>query len=301
MGTKQGNQFVAGAGVRVILITVALVLCPALSAMAQFNIEPEATKGVGVEPHLGETLDLEIGFHDTRNNYVKLKEFFDGKKPVILSFNYSNCPKLCSVQLENMTLALREVDFTAGKDFEVISISIDPKESVSRARDTKARYTKLYNRPGSESGWHFLTGDQQDIEYITNLCGFKYKYIARQKLYSHSPVFILLSPEGKIVRYIHGLDYEPVTIERALTEAADGKIGSPINRLSYALGCFVFDESTGKYTAQVMGIMRLAGGLTVVLLLATLVPYWFFRRPRGETVENPRTLTSSPTTESMTP
>lgn len=301
MGTKQNKQFVPGAGVRVILITVALVLCPALSAMAQFNIEPEVTKGVGVEPHLGETLDLEIGFHDTRNNYVKLKEFFDGKKPVILSFNYSNCPKLCSVQLENMTLALREVDFTAGKDFEVISISIDPKESVSRARDTKARYTKLYNRPGSESGWHFLTGDQQDIEYITNLCGFKYKYIARQKLYSHSPVFILLSPEGKIVRYIHGLDYEPVTIERALTEAADGKIGSPINRLSYALGCFVFDESTGKYTAQVMGIMRLAGGLTVVLLLATLVPYWFFRRPRGETVENPRTLTSSPTTESMTP
>ncbi len=295
------NRNDRGATVRVILIAAALVLCPALSAMAQFNIEPEATKGVGVEPHLGEMLDLEIGFHDTRNNYVKLGQFFDGKKPVILSFNYSNCPKLCSVQLENMTLALREVDFTAGEDFEVISISIDPQESVSRARDTKTRYTKLYNRPGSESGWHFLTGDQQDIEYITNLCGFKYKYIPRQKLYSHSPVFILLSPEGKIVRYIHGLDYEPVTIERALTEAADGQIGSPINRLSYALGCFVFDESTGKYTAQVMGIMRLAGGLTVVLLLATLVPYWFFRRPGRESAGNSKTLTPSPSTESMTP
>ena len=301
MRMKQDNRSGMGAKVRVVLITAALLVCPALPAMAQLNIKPEATEGVGVEPHLGETLDLEIGFHDTRNNYVKLKEFFDGKKPVILSFNYSNCPKLCSVQLENMTLALREVDFTAGKDFEVISISIDPRESVSRARDTRARYTKLYNRPGSEAGWHFLTGDQQDIEYITNLCGFKYKYIPRQKLYSHSPVFILLSPEGKIVRYIHGLDYEPVTIERALTEAADGKIGSPVNRLSYALGCFVFDESTGKYTTEVMGIMRAAGGLTVVLLLATLVPYWFFRRPRGETADNPRTSTSSPTTESTTP
>ena len=249
-------------------------------AWSQLNRDdvPEVARGIGVDPHLGAQLEMDLTFHDDQNHFVRLGDFFDGKKPVILSFNYSNCPKLCSVQLENMTLALRDVDFEVGKDFEIVSVSIDPLEQTTRARDTKAKYTRLYNHPGSETGWHFLVGKQREIEFLAQQCGFRYKYIRRQKLYSHPPVFILVSPQGKIVRYIHGLDYDPVTIERALIETAEGKIGSPINRLSFALGCYVFAETTGKYTTQVMGIMRLAGGLTVLGLLVSLVPYWFFKR-----------------------
>lgn len=260
------------------LVVIAMLAPLTAPVNGQLNREPEATQGVEVISKLGDTLELDTRFHDDQNHYVRLGDFFNGNKPVILSFNYSNCPKLCSVQLENMTLALSQLDFTAGEDYEIVSISIDPLEQTSRAKATKEVYTKMYNRRGAEDGFHFLVADPDTIQFMTDSCGFKYKYIRHQKLYSHPPVFLLVSPKGKIVRYIHGLDYKPVTVERALIEAAEGKIGSPINQLSYALGCFVYDESTGQYTTQVMGIMRIGGAVTALILLVALVPYWFFRR-----------------------
>ncbi len=243
---------------------------------------PEEAKGIGVDSYVGEFLEMDVPFHNEINNFVKISDLFDGKRPVMLSFNYSNCPKLCSVQLENMTLALREVSskgkLEVGKDFQVVSISIDPTEQTARAREAKEKYMHLYNKPESADGWHFLTGERKDIRFITDQCGFRYKYVPAQKLYSHPPVFILLSPKGKIVRYIHGLDYDPNTIKLALVEAAEGKIGSPINILSYGLGCFSFNESTGKYTFQAMAIMRIGGAITAFVMVLGLVPYWFFRR-----------------------
>ncbi len=247
----------------------------------RLNEKPEVAKGIGVDSQTGEFLVMDIPFHDEQNRFVKIGDYFDGKRPVLLSFNYSNCPKLCSVQLENMTDTLRDIKFKVDKDFQVVSISIDPNEQTSRARQTKEKYVERYSkydRKGSEDGWHFLTGKEKDIQLIADICGFRYKYVREQKLYSHPPVFILISPQGKIVRYIHGLDYDPDTIEKALIETAAGKIGSPINILSYGLGCFTFNESTGKYTFQAMAIMKIGGALTVFLLLFTLIPYWFFRR-----------------------
>lgn len=246
------------------------------------NQKPKAAEGIGVDSMIGETLVMDIPFDDEENRSVTIGDYFDGKRPVILSFNYSDCPKLCSVQLENMTLALREVAerFKVSDDFQIVSISIDPLEQTSRAKQSKDKYTKLYNQLGTDDGWHFLTGKQPDIELMADICGFRYKYMREQKLYSHPPVFILISPNGKIVRYIHGLQYDPDTIELALIESAQGKIGSPINILSYGLGCFLYDESTGKYTFQAMAIMRIGAGLTAILLLVTLIPYWFFRRGR---------------------
>jgi protein SCO1/2 len=243
---------------------------------------PAEGQDIGVDDKIGEVLKMSVPFRDDQNNFLRINDLFDGKRPVMLSFNYSNCPKLCSVQLENMTLALREVDFTVGKDFQVVSISIDPNEQTSRARASKEKYVKLYNQPESADSWRFLTGKRDDIAAIAGQCGFRYKYVREQKLYSHPPVFILISPQGKIVRYIHGLDYDPDTIELALIEAAEGKIGSPINILSYGLGCFSFNEMTGKYTLQAMAIMRISGALTAVALLLGLVPYWFFRRDKTE-------------------
>lgn len=246
------------------------------------NKKPEAAKDIGVDPQTGEFLVMDIPFHDEQNRYVKIGDYFDGKRPVLLSFNYSNCPKLCSVQLENMTTALRDIKFKVDEDFQVVSISIDPNEQTSRARQTKEKYVKQYSqydRKGSDDGWHFLTGDQKDIQLIADICGFRYKYVREQKLFSHPPVFILISPKGKIVRYIHGLSYDPNTMEKALIETAEGKIGSPINILSYGLlSCFTFNESTGKYTLQAMAVMKIGGALTIFLLLITLVPYWFFHR-----------------------
>ena len=248
---------------------------------------PKIAQDIGIDAKTGNTIELDSSFDDERGNFVRLKQYFDGRHPVMLSFNYSNCPKLCSVQLENMILCLREVDLDAGKDFQMISVSIDPLEQSSRARETKAKFTKLYNRKGTDDGFHFLVGDRDSISFLAAECGFRYKYVPRQKLYSHLPCFILLSPKGKIVRYIHGLDYDPTTMKRALVEASEGRIGSPINRLSYGLGCYLFDESTGKYTPQAMVFMRLGGLATVIILLVTLIPYWFFRRGQKAADQKP--------------
>ncbi|MDC0311375.1 SCO family protein [bacterium] len=245
------------------------------------NEKPKVAQNIGVDSQTGEFIVRDITFHDEENRFVQIGKYFDGKRPVMLSFNYSDCPKLCSVQLENMTDTLRDIKFKVDEDFQMVSLSIDPTEQSSRAKKSKAKYVKRYSkfdRENSQDGWHFLTGDEDDIQLLADICGFRYKYVREQKLYSHPPVFILISPKGKIVRYIHGLNYDAGTIEQALVESAEGKIGSPINILNYGLGCFTFNESTGRYTFQAMAIMRIGGAFTAILLLGTLVPYWLFRR-----------------------
>ena len=242
------------------------------------NKAPRATEGTGVEPQIGTMIDPDIHFHDHDNRFVKIGDYF-GDKPLMLSFNYSNCPKLCSVQLENMVKSLSQIKFKVGLDFDMVSVSIDPLEQTSRAREQKNKYVRMYNQGESVDGFNFLTGDEEDIEALADLCGFRYKYVPSQKLYSHPPVFILVAPDGKIVRYIPGLDYDPDTIEKALIETSDGKIGgSAFDWASYKLGCFVFDESRGKYTFQAMALMRGGAVLTIVGLVIGLVPYWFFRK-----------------------
>ena len=257
-----------------------LALLPAAWCTAQVadNELPEIAKDIGVDDHVGEMIDMDISFTDDKGNFVRMKDLFKLGRPLMLSFNYSNCPKLCSVQLENMTLALRDIDFEIGKDFELVSVSIDPLEQFSRARSSKEKFMLMYNKPESADGWHFLVGKEAAIKYLADICGFRYKYVSHQKLYSHPPVFILVSPKGKIVRYIHGLDYDAKTIELALVEAAEGKIGSAINWFSYSLGCYLYDETSGKYSFQAMVFMRLGGLATSVVLLGTLVPYWLRRK-----------------------
>ena len=242
------------------------------------NKKPEVSENIGVDSMTGDMIPMSLQFRDTDGVLTELGSLFDGKQPVMLSFNYSDCPKLCSTQLQNMTQTLRAVKkkFKVNDHFQMISISIDPNEQTVRLRETENKYIKQYNEPGTEDGWHFMTGKQAEIKKLADACGFRYRYIARQKYYSHPPVFILISPEGKIVRYIHGLNYEVATIEQALIESAEGKIGSPINWLSYGLGCYVYDESSGQYNFQSMMIMKIGAAITVIALLVTLVPYWLF-------------------------
>ena len=178
-----------------------------------------------------------------------------------------------------------------GDDFQMISVSIDPNEQTVRLRETQEKYIKQYNIPGTEDGWHFMNGKRAAIKKLADACGFRYRYVAKQKYYSHPPVFILISPEGKIVRYIHGLNYKPETIEQALVESAAGQIGSPINWLSYGLGCYVFDESSGQYNFQSMLIMKIGAAFTVLTLLVTLIPYWFFsgNKEKSDTTDDKNT------------
>lgn len=260
---------------------------------------PEAARGIAVEDRLGVTLPMDVMFKDEDAQFFEIGSLFTGNQPVMLSFNYSNCPKLCSVQLENMTRTLKDISdkYQVGRDFQMVSVSIDPNEQSSRAKQNLDKYVGMYGNETSKDGWHFLTGKRSAIQDLANATGFKYRYIARQKLYSHKPVFILVSPDGKIVRYIHGLKYEPDEIRDAISQARDGVVGDAINQESYfGLGCFVFDETTGQYTLQAMVAMRLGGLATIVILLVTLVPYWFYKR-RGSDIGDDRvSMKPQPTT-----
>ena len=270
-----------------LLCIVALMACLVSEVgFAQTETNEENFRGksleenelIGVDSKTGDMIPMDLQFRNTDGVLTELGALFDGKQPVMLSFNYSDCPKLCSVQLQNMTETLRDVakKFKVDDHFQMISISIDPNEQTVRLRETQEKYVRQYNHPGTEDGWHFMSGKRAAIKQLADACGFRYRYVAKQKYYSHPPVFILISPDGKIVRYIHGLNYKANTIEQALVEASEGKIGSPINWLSYGLGCYVYDESSGQYNFQSMLIMKIGGAFTVLTLLMTLIPYWFF-------------------------
>lgn len=271
----------------ILLVLSLLAATDRLSAQVVRDQIPEVEEGIGVDPKLGAVLDGTLHFRDPENNHIELGTLFDGKQPLILSFNYSSCPKICSVQLENLTRALRDLDFTVGEDFRVLSVSIDPNEQTSRAGATRDKFTAMYRlassrpRPESSRGWHFLTGEEKEIRALAAEAGVRYRYIARQKLFSHPPVLILVSPEGKIVRYLYGMDVRADTLQKALVEAAAGQIGSPVYFLTYLTGCYVFDETTGRYTMQSMFLMRVAGVVTVLGLTAGLAPYFVFRRKKA--------------------
>jgi protein SCO1/2 len=259
---------------------------PTNDPMGLQTLPPQA-EGIGIDPNEGTFIDGDVTFYDSENRLVRFGDFFGkDKKPVMLSFNYSNCPKLCSVQLENITLSLREIDLEIGKDFRYVSVSIDPRETSEIAGKTRDIYVSLYNRPGSDSGWHFLVGKEENIKKLADNCGFRYKYIPAQKDFSHLPAIILISPEGEIVRYLPGLNYEPDTIRLALIETAAGKIGSPVDWAAYSLGCFSYNSSMGKYSFQAMALMRVCGLITIAALMIGLVPYWFFRKHRPDSKED---------------
>jgi len=251
---------------------------------------PEGEVGVGIdEKDLGNgglKLPLDLNFYDDDGKPVKLFDYFKGDRPVILLMNYSDCPKMCSVQLNNLIESMSGFrEYSVGKEFDIVSISIDPKETPSRAKKTKNRYVQLYNREGSEKGWHFLVGPQKSIKTLADAVGFKYRYIERQKYYSHAPIMMMCSPGGNLVRYIKGIQVDPTQLEIALVEAGEGKVGSTFNQLWIGV-CYKYDRVTGKYTTNVKLIMQFGGVAIVIFLVALIVPYWVTKRRIPEKQEN---------------
>ena len=254
-----------------------LLLTCIRQAPAQYSNEvPEAGQGIEVKEaeNIGKYVPKGIEFFDEENLRVSLGDYLNNGRPVMLSFNYSNCPKLCHTQLSNMAYSLQDIGLKPGRDFEIVSISIDPNEQATRAKKTKQKYLDLYGKYETANGWHFLTGSRENIKAQADSVGVSYRYIRESKSYSHSAVFVMLAPDGKIVRYIYGLEVKPKVLELALTEAGQGKIGSPINKGFLLTGCFVYDEFTGQYTMRWMGLMRIAGGLTAYVVFVWLIPGW---------------------------
>jgi protein SCO1/2 len=268
--------------VRQICILVLLACSPA--ARADLNIAPppsaaqyvpDALKNISVTEHLKGALPLDAGFVDDHNQRVTLRQYFNGTKPVILQLGYYKCPMLCDLISQGATKSLKDLkELTAGKDFDIIFISVDPNEDPSLAQKKKASYVAEYDRPGSQDGWHFLTGGQTQIDQVAKAVGFEYKWVAAAKQFSHPAAIMLCTPDGKLSRYLYGVQFPEENLRLGLVEASQGKIGSTTDH--FLLTCFVYDGKQGKYAVSAMRLMRFAGVLTMIVMAVVLVR--LFRR-----------------------
>jgi protein SCO1/2 len=235
---------------------------------------------VAFEQKLNEQVLLDLVFRDETGKSVQLGDYF-GQKPVILTLNYYNCPMLCPLVLEELITSLAKVPFTMGDQFNVVTVSIDPRETPELAAATKKKYIQRYDRPGVEEGWHFLTGEEISIQRLAQAVGFRYAYDAQSDQYAHPAGIIVLTPEGKISRYFYGLDYSPTDLRLGLVEASANKIGSLVDQV--LLRCYHYDPVSGRYTLVVMNILRLAGLATVLILGA--FTFMMFRHERRKKIE----------------
>jgi protein SCO1/2 len=244
---------------------------------------PKQLDGVDVKEQLGKFPPLNLAFTDERGTQVMLRDYFDGTVPVIVTFNYSNCPMLCSLQLNAVVEGLKKLEFTAGKEFRIVTISIDPAETAETAHRTKARYLAQYGRPEAAKGWHFLHGSENNVRAIANAIGFSYNYVESRGEYAHPASIALLSPSGMIARYLYGLEYPEQTLRLSLVEASQGKIGTSVDRL--LLFCFHYDSSEGRYAPAARNVMKLGGGVSMLALagLVTVLARRDRRRSQGPT------------------
>ena len=229
---------------------------------------PKRLVGVDVKEHLSAPVPMDLVFEDENGKPATLKDYFDGSVPVILTMNYSNCPMLCSLQLTALVEGLKKVDWTIGKEYRIVTVSYDPTETQELAHRTKARYLAQYARPGSENGWHFLHGSENNVKAMAKALGITYSYNEARKEYVHPATVILTTPSGKIDRYLYGLDYPEKTLHLSLVESSEGKIGTTVDQL--ILFCFHYDANEGRYAPVARNIMRAGGGATVFLLAGFL-------------------------------
>ncbi len=270
MGSKKTGTREAGSLLVALFAAVTLVVLAPSSARAQIqraDQRPNILRDVGIDQKLNQQVPLDIKFRDETGRSVQLGEYF-GKKPVILSLVYFDCPMLCTMVENGLLQALKEIKFTVGDQFEVVTVSFDPHDTPEVAAAKKAVYIGLYNRPGAAEGWHFLTGDEASIRALTQAVGFRYAWDPDAKQFAHATAIMVLTPEGKLSRYFYGIQYPPGGLRLSLVEASQHKIGSPVDAI--LLFCCAYNPATGKYGLLVSRLLEIAAAL-VLLTLGTLI------------------------------
>ena len=238
------------------------------SPIQNIGVRPELLKEVGIDQKLNSPIPLDLAFRDERGNPVRLSDYFARGKPVVLSLVYYNCPMLCTQVLNGLVRNLKQQTLDAGKEFEVLTLSIDPTEKPALASAKHDLYTGIYARPGGAEGWHFLTGDETQIKQLADAVGFRYAYDAESKQFAHASAIVILTPEGKISRYFYGIQYPARDMRLGIVEASEGKIGSPIDQV--LLFCYHYDPSTGKYGLLISRVIK-AAGLATILAIGALI------------------------------
>ena len=233
---------------------------------------PAALQNVGFEPPLNGQIPLDLGFRDESGRDVRLRDYF-GQKPVVLAFVYYNCPMLCNQVQQGVVGTLRMLSFNPDRDYEVVFVSFDPRETPDMAAEKKKIALTHFRRPESASGWHFLTGSKESIDAATHAANFRYSFDAKTNFFAHASGVMILTPDGRISRYFYGVEYPGRDMRLGLVEASAGKIGTPIDHV--LLFCYQYDPSAATYSASILKIIRLAGVLTVVCIVGGIL---FFRR-----------------------
>ena len=227
------------------------------------SVRPPYLENVGIEQRLDAQVPPDLAFTDDTGKPVKLGDYF-AKKPLILNLVYYKCPMLCGEALAGLSGAMKMIKFDVGNEYEVVTVSFNPKETTADAAAKKAEFIKRYGRPGAATGWHFLTGDKENIDAVAKAVGWKYAYDPRSGQYAHASAIMLLTPEGRVSRYFYGIEYSAKDIQFGIMDASQNKIGSIADQV--VLYCYHYDPATGKYGAVVSNMLKLGGGLTIVLL-----------------------------------
>lgn len=255
--TRRDSLFFLRTG-RCLICCVALLWSMAVPAAEKTPYELE---GVGIEEHLGSAISLDLPFVDQTGKSVTLRDYFDGTHPVVLALVYYECPSLCNFLLNGLTDTLKALSWSVGQEFQVVAVSIDPAETPELAAAKRQAYLDVYGRAASEPGWHFLTGQPDQIAQLAREVGFQYRYDSRQDEYAHAAVTMVLTPQGKLSRYLHGIQFAPRDYKLALLEAANGKIGTLFDRL--LMYCYHYDPQGKRYALLATNIMKGAAGATV--------------------------------------
>lgn len=240
--------------------------------------KPRELESVNVTENLGAQLDLALQFTADDGRQVHLGEFFHKDRPVLMAMVYYNCPSLCSLHLNGLNDVLRGLKWTSGKEFDVVAVSMDHTEGTALASAKKQAYLKDYGRDPEGKGWHFLTGNQENVKKLADQLGFKFNWLEDKKEFAHAAVAYVITPSGKISRYLHGVAPDPGTVRMSMLEASNGSIGSYVEQVM--MFCFVFDPKKNKYTLYAWNMMRIGAVMMVLLLAIFLLPVWWREQRR---------------------
>lgn len=236
------------------------------------EVTPDQLDRVDMDYHLGAQISEDLVFTDSNGQRVKLGDYFDGERPVVLQLGYYQCPMLCGLVFNGVRTVVGETSLDLGDDYQIITVSIDPAEQPSLAKMKKQTFARDLKsgsgKSGTEDNWHFLVGESHMIERLASEVGFGFKWVREQQQFAHPAVIMILSPDGTITRYLSGVKYEEQTFRLSLVEASEGQVGSLVDQ--FLMTCLHYDPAQGTYSATAMGVMRIGGALTVVVLLIVI-------------------------------
>ncbi len=266
-----------------------LVFCALLAAAAQgafaqgrdfakpppgtANDTPAELEDIDIKDRLGEKVDLDAKLIDHNGKEVTLRDYTKNGRPILLSLAYYSCPSLCNFHLNGLNDAFKQMKEPLGKEFNLVVVSFDPKETATLAGAKRDSYLRAYDRPDGNDGWHFLTGPGPTTAALAESVGFKYRWDEAQQQYAHAAAAFAIAPDGTITRYLYGIVFDPTTVRLSMLEASKGKIGNAIDKL--ILFCFHYDPKANRYTLAAFNVMRAGGVLVLLVIGAFLVPFWF--------------------------